>query len=47
MGIRIVSEDGETLYTNHAFLEISLATKAWKNLMQTPVKDRYTPESLC
>jgi PAS domain S-box-containing protein len=44
LGIRIVSEDGETLYTNQAFLDIY----RYKNLDEfknTPVKDRYTPDS--
>ena len=44
LGIRIVSEDGETLYTNRAFLNIY----GYKNIEEfktTPVKDRYTPGS--
>jgi CheY-like chemotaxis protein len=43
-GIRIVSEDGETLYTNRAFLDIY----GYRNIEEfttTPVKDRYTPLS--
>ena len=44
LGIRIVSEDGETLYTNHAFLEI-YGYKSMEEFNAKPVKDRYTPES--
>jgi PAS domain S-box-containing protein len=44
LGIRIVSENGETLYTNRAFLNIyGYMSKGEFNA--TPVKDRYTPES--
>ena len=44
LGIRIVSEDGETLYTNRAFLDI-YGYKDIEEFKTTPVKDRYTPES--
>jgi len=44
LGIRIVSEDGETLYTNRAFLEI-YGYKSMEEFNTTPVKDRYTPDS--
>jgi PAS domain S-box-containing protein len=44
LGIRIVSEDGETLYTNQAFLDI-YGYKDMEEFRNTAVKDRYTPES--
>ena len=44
LGIRIVSEDGETLYANRAFLNI-YGYKSLKEFQTTPVKDRYTPDS--
>jgi len=44
LGIRIVSEDGETLYTNSPFLDI-YGYKSLKEFNATPVKDRYTPDS--
>jgi PAS domain S-box-containing protein len=44
LGIRIVSEDGETLYTNRAFLDI-YGYKSLDEFNNTPVKDRYTPDS--
>ena len=44
LGIRIVSEDGETLYTNRAFLDI-YGYKSLEEFNSTPVKDRYTPDS--
>jgi PAS domain S-box-containing protein len=44
LGIRIVSEDGETLYTNRAFLDI-YGYQSLAEFNATPVKDRYTPNS--
>ena len=44
LGIRIVSENGETLYVNHVFLKI-YGFRSLKEFNATPVKDRYTPES--
>ena len=44
LGIRIVSENGETLYVNQVFLKI-YGFRSLKEFNATPVKDRYTPES--
>ena len=44
LGIRIVREDGETLYTNHAFLDI-YGYKNIEEFKMTPVNERYAPES--
>lgn len=44
LGIRIVSEEGETLYTNYAFLNI-YGYRSLEEFNFTPVKDRYTPGS--
>ena len=44
LGIHIISEDGETSYTNHAFLDI-YGYKDVAEFKNTPVKNRYTPES--
>ena len=44
LGIRIVKEDGETLYTNRAFLDI-YGYNSLKEFTATSVKDRYTPDS--
>ncbi|MFA4836114.1 MAG: PAS domain S-box protein [Dehalococcoidia bacterium] len=44
LGIRIVSEDGETIYTNRALLDIYGYNSA-EELQATPVRERYTPES--
>ena len=44
LGIHIISEDGETSYTNRAFLDI-YGYKDLAEFKNTPVKDRYTPES--
>jgi PAS domain S-box-containing protein len=44
LGIRIVSEVGETLYTNRAFLDI-YGYESMEEFNTTPVKDRYTPDS--
>ena len=44
LGIRIVSENGETLYTNRAFLDI-YGYMSIGEFNATPVKDRYTLES--
>jgi PAS domain S-box-containing protein len=44
LGIRIVSENGETLYANRAFLNI-YGYKDVAEFKNTPVKDRYTTES--
>jgi PAS domain S-box-containing protein len=44
LGIRIVSEEGETLYANQVFLDIY----GYKNIEEfkiTPVNERYAPES--
>ena len=44
LGIRIVSAEGETLYANHAILEI-YGYADIEELRSTPIKKRYTPES--
>ena len=44
LGIRIVSAEGETLYTNRAILDI-YGYKDIEELRSTPVKKRYTPAS--
>ena len=44
LGVRVVSPDGETFYTNHKFLDIY----GYENLSEfrsKPVKERYTAES--
>jgi len=44
LGVRIVTTEGETLYTNRAILEI-YGYDSIEELRTTPVKERYTPES--
>lgn len=44
LGIRIVTSKGETIYANEAILNI-YGYKTFEELNNTPVKDRYTPES--
>ena len=44
LGVRIVSETGETLFANRAFLDI-LGYQNIEELKATPAKERYTPES--
>jgi PAS domain S-box-containing protein len=44
LGIRIVTEEGETLYTNQAFLDI-YGYKSIEEFKMTPVNERYAPES--
>jgi PAS domain S-box-containing protein len=44
LGIRIVNEDGKTLYANRAFLDI-YGYSSFKQLEAVPRKQRYTPES--
>ncbi len=44
LGIRIVDDDGETLYANRALLDI-YGYENIDELKNTPVKERYTPES--
>lgn len=44
LGIRIVSEDGETIYANKAILDI-YGFESIDELIHTPVNKRYTPES--
>jgi len=44
LGVRIVSADGETIYTNRALLDI-YAYEGIEELQATSAKERYTPES--
>ena len=44
LGIRIMSNKGETIYANQAILEI-FGYGSIEELRSTPIKDRYTPES--
>ena len=44
LGVRIVSADGETLYANHAILDI-YGYASIKELKTTPAKKRYTSKS--
>jgi len=44
LGVRIVTMEGETIYTNRAILEI-YGYDSIEELRTTPVKKRYTPES--
>jgi PAS domain S-box-containing protein len=44
LGVRIVTEEGETLYANQATLEM-YCYDSIEELKRTPVKKRYTPES--
>ena len=44
LGVRIVTQEGETVYANRAILEI-YGYDSIEELRTTPVKKRYTPES--
>jgi PAS domain S-box-containing protein len=44
MGVRIVTEEGETIYANRAILDI-YGYDSIEELKTTPLKKRYTPES--
>jgi PAS domain S-box-containing protein/putative nucleotidyltransferase with HDIG domain len=44
LGIRIVSAEGETIYANQAILDF-FGYADVRELNQTPLRDRYTPES--
>jgi len=44
LGVRIVTEEGETIYANRAILDI-YGYDSIEELRTTPVKKRYTPES--
>ena len=44
MGVRIVTEEGETIYANWAILDI-YGYDSMEDLKTTPVEKRYTPES--
>lgn len=44
LGVRISTVDGETIYANQAMLDI-YGYESVEKLKQTPVKERYTPES--
>jgi len=44
MGVRIVTEEGETIYANRAILDI-YGYDSMEDLKTTPVEKRYTPES--
>lgn len=44
LGVRIVTEEGETLYANRAILDI-YGYDSIEELKTTPVEKRYTPES--
>jgi PAS domain S-box-containing protein len=44
LGVRIVTEEGETIYANREFLDIH-GYDSIKELKTTPVEQRYTPES--
>jgi len=44
LGVRIVKEDGDTIYANKAILDI-YGYKSVDELRHTPLKERYTPES--
>ncbi|MDD4876377.1 MAG: PAS domain S-box protein [Dehalococcoidales bacterium] len=44
LGIRIITEDGELLYANHAILAM-YGYDSFEELKNTPIKDRYTRES--
>ncbi len=44
LGVRIVTEKGETLYTNQAFLDI-FGYDSFEDYNATPSRRRYTPES--
>jgi len=44
LGIRIVTDTGETLYANHALLEI-YGYETLEELQSTPTRERYTPQS--
>ena len=44
LGIRIVTEDGETIYANRALLDICGYSNV-EELKATPTRERYTPES--
>ena len=44
LGIRIVTTEGETIYANRAILDIH-GYESIEDLISTPVKKRYTPES--
>ena len=44
MGVRIVTEEGKTIYANRAILDI-YGYDSMEDLKTTPVEKRYTPES--
>ncbi len=44
LGVRIVSEDGDTLYANRAILDM-YGYDSLDELKTTPVRNRYTPQS--
>jgi len=44
LGVRIVTADGDTLYANRAILDL-YGYDSLEELQNTPLKDRYTPES--
>jgi PAS domain S-box-containing protein len=44
LGVRIVTQEGETVYANRAILDI-YGYDSIEELRTTPVKERYTPES--
>jgi PAS domain S-box-containing protein len=44
LGVRIVTTQGDTVYTNRAILDI-YGYDNLEELKRTPIKDRYTPES--
>lgn len=44
VGIRIVTIDGDTIYTNKTFLDL-YEFSSLEEFTSTPAKDRYTPES--
>jgi|GEM_PF-1943077 len=44
LGVRIVTLEGNTIYTNKTLLDF-YAYNSLKELQKTPFKDRYTPES--
>ena len=44
LGVRIVTTEGETIYANRAILDIH-GYETVEDLISTPVKKRYTPES--
>ncbi|MCX7635168.1 MAG: PAS domain S-box protein, partial [Syntrophales bacterium] len=46
LGVRIVSEEGETVYANHRVLEI-FGYQSKEDFNRISTRDRYTPESYC